>query len=135
MGAHRDTDLANAEQLFRTAALEEEAESELRLLEEVCRLREFWLHPQHVEVVAAHASAHTAAIAAGDWKRAEVHCRRLVDQYQIVYPAWHPIAGLQMYTLAELREKHGNQREAQRSSLAHRARLYPGTAVLRQCYD
>lgn len=110
--SQRDTDLANAEHLFRTAALEEDAESELRLLEEVCRVREYWLHPRHVEVVAAHASAHTASIAAGDWKRAEVHCRCLVDQYQFVYPAWHPIAGLQMYTLAELRENDGDNREA-----------------------
>lgn len=40
---------------------------------EVCRVREAWLHPLHVEVAAAHAAAHTAAVAAGAWDEACVY--------------------------------------------------------------
>merc|ERR1712232_1296870 len=67
---------------------------------------------RHMEVQAAHASAHTAAIAGVAWVAAERHCQSLVEHYIAVYPAWHPISGLQMYTLGELKEKNGHTREA-----------------------
>lgn len=102
--AERDSDLCRAERLMSVAAAEEDAAKEMRALEEVCVLRERWLQRSHVEVVAAHAAAHTAAIAAIDWEAAERHCRCLVEQYELVYPEWHPIAGLQMFTLGELLE-------------------------------
>eukprot|EP00929_Paragymnodinium_shiwhaense_P015995 TRINITY_DN124105_c0_g1_i1.p1 TRINITY_DN124105_c0_g1~~TRINITY_DN124105_c0_g1_i1.p1 ORF type:complete len:482 (-),score=135.02 TRINITY_DN124105_c0_g1_i1:63-1508(-) len=108
----RDAALRKAEGLMQAAAAEEDAEKELRLLTEVCSLRERWLHRRHLEVAAAHAAAHTAAIAAQDWKAAERHCGRLVEQYLEVYPPWHPVTGLQMYTLAELKEQRGATAEA-----------------------
>ncbi|CAE8691098.1 unnamed protein product [Polarella glacialis] len=61
---------------------------------EVCKHREKWLHPRHMEVASAHASAHTAAMAALNWEASERHCEKLVEQYLAVYPAWHPISGL-----------------------------------------
>eukprot|EP00439_Symbiodinium_sp_Y106_P009177 s3000_g1.t1 len=87
----------------------------IKLMKEVCRLRRRYLHPRHVEVCAAHASAHTAAMAAADWAAAERHCQALVDQYVAVYPPWHPITGLQMFTLGELKEQHGKTGEAKRN--------------------
>mmetsp|Transcript_29551 Transcript_29551/g.81202 ORF Transcript_29551/g.81202 Transcript_29551/m.81202 type:complete len:483 (-) Transcript_29551:19-1467(-) len=110
----RERDLARADALHREASLEEDADKELQLLQEVCRLRESWLHHRHMEVMAAHASAHTAAIAAGAWPAAERHCQHLVEQYVDVYPEWHPISGLQMYTLAELKENRGDIADARR---------------------
>lgn len=110
--AEREKELLHADSLAQEAAIEDDAAKELLILDEVCRIRERWLHPHHLEVVAAHASAHTAAIAAGAWKAAERHCQRLVEQYIEVFPAWHPISGLQMYTLAELKENRGALAEA-----------------------
>eukprot|EP00931_Biecheleriopsis_adriatica_P089333 TRINITY_DN63488_c0_g1_i1.p1 TRINITY_DN63488_c0_g1~~TRINITY_DN63488_c0_g1_i1.p1 ORF type:complete len:493 (-),score=102.55 TRINITY_DN63488_c0_g1_i1:27-1505(-) len=110
--AEREAALTKGEQLMTKAAAEEDASVELGLLEEVCRIREKWLHPRHIEVCAAHASAHTAAMAALNWAAAERHCQKLVEQYLAVYPSWHPITGLQMYTLAELKEHSGREREA-----------------------
>merc|ERR1712113_220308 len=66
----------------------------------------------HIDVQAAHAAAHTAAIAALAWDCAERHCQRLVEHYVEVYPNWHPITGLQMYTLAELKENNGATADA-----------------------
>merc|ERR1712012_405347 len=94
------------------ATAREDSEMNLRQLEEVCHIREHWLHRQHNEVAAAHAIAHTTAMAIGAWGAAEQHCQRLVEQYLMVYPDWHPISGLQMYTLAELKEKNGAFNEA-----------------------
>ncbi|CAL1154052.1 unnamed protein product, partial [Cladocopium goreaui] len=105
-------ELAKAEQLRLQAATEEDPHVELKILEE-CGLRERWLHPRHLEVCAAHAAAHTAAMAAFDWVAAEKHCGKLVEQYLAVYPPWHPITGLQMFTLAELKEQLGKLAEAQ----------------------
>lgn len=110
--ADRDHELTRADTLMCEAVVEEDAEKEVRLLEEVCRLRERWLCARHVEVVAAHAAAHTAAVAAGAWTVAERQCELLVKHYVEVYPAWHPITGLQMYTLAELMEQGGREAEA-----------------------
>lgn len=110
--AERDGDLVEAERLAAAAAAEEDAEKELKLAERVCDIRERWLHRRHIEVTAAHAAAHTAAVAAGDWPAAERHCGRLVEQYLLVYPPWHPVTGLQMYTLAELKEQLGASNEA-----------------------
>merc|ERR1711953_1616250 len=97
---------------YNEALAEEDAMEELRWLEEVCNIRERHLHPHHLEVQAARASAHTAAVAAQDWERAQKHCEKLVEQYLRVYPNWHPILGLQMYTLAELKEQCGGVKEA-----------------------
>eukprot|EP00435_Cladocopium_sp_Y103_P075899 s4_g68.t1 len=124
-------ELAKAEQLRLQAATEEDPQVELKILEgsqsqwldgaifvrtrgeEVCRLRERWLHPRHLEVCAAHAAAHTAAMAAFNWVASEKHCGKLVEQYLAVYPPWHPVTGLQMFTLAELKEQLGKLTEAQ----------------------
>eukprot|EP00927_Polykrikos_kofoidii_P066240 TRINITY_DN61877_c0_g1_i1.p1 TRINITY_DN61877_c0_g1~~TRINITY_DN61877_c0_g1_i1.p1 ORF type:complete len:482 (-),score=86.48 TRINITY_DN61877_c0_g1_i1:172-1617(-) len=103
----RDRDLAKADQVVKAATAEEDPERELGLLKSACKLRERWLHRRHTEVIAVHALAHTAAIAAGAWQEAEIYCERLVEHYMEVYPTWHPISGLQMYTLAELKEKRG----------------------------
>merc|ERR1712194_1002670 len=95
----RDTALARAQDLVLRAAVEEDAQMELKFLEEACSLREAWLHERHIEVQAAHAASHTAALAALDFDAARRHCQRLVDQYVAVYPEWYPVTGLQMYTL------------------------------------
>lgn len=110
--AERDAALAKADALVRSALAEEDAEVELQRLEEACGLREAWLHRRHIEVQAAHAAAHTAAIAAQNWEAAERHCERLVEQYIEVYPEWHPISGLQMYTLGELKQSRGGDEHA-----------------------
>lgn len=110
----RDQELEVAGQLARRAAAEEDAERELKLWEEVCRVRERWLHPRHTDVVAAHAAGHTAAMAAGSWGDAERHCQRLVEHYLAVYPPWHPITGLQMFTLGELKEQAGACEESRK---------------------
>merc|ERR1740121_2713222 len=110
----RDEDLAEADVLVSEAAAEEDAMKELGMLVKACKLREQWLHPRHIEVVAAHAAAHTAAMAAGAWPEAKTHCQKLVDQYLHVYPAWHPLSGLQIYCLAQLKEDAG-QADAARS--------------------
>ncbi|CAE8636237.1 unnamed protein product [Polarella glacialis] len=90
----RDSALAAADALLHRAAAEEDAIAELAMLEQVCKHREKWLHPRHMEVASAHASAHTAAMAALNWEASERHCEKLVEQYLAVYPAWHPISGL-----------------------------------------
>merc|ERR1711972_553903 len=95
----RDKALAMANQLYHEALAEDDVIEELRRLEEVCNIRSRFLHAHHLEVLAAHAAAHTASVAANDWGRAECHCEKLVEQYLRVYPDWHPILGLQMYTL------------------------------------
>lgn len=110
--ADRDTALRRADALMQEAAVEEDAEKELGILEEACGLRDQWLHRRHLEAMTAHATAHTVAIAAQDWAAAERHCERLVEQYIAVYPSWHPISGLQMYTLGELKEQAGKAGDA-----------------------
>jgi len=110
--AERDEALALADQLANAAALELDAEAELRQLEEVCLLRERWLDRRHLELMAAHAAAHTTAMAAGDWAAAERHCGCLVEYYTEVYPEWHPVFGLQIFTLGQLKELRGAFGEA-----------------------
>eukprot|EP00928_Gymnodinium_smaydae_P031827 TRINITY_DN23234_c0_g1_i3.p1 TRINITY_DN23234_c0_g1~~TRINITY_DN23234_c0_g1_i3.p1 ORF type:complete len:482 (-),score=119.45 TRINITY_DN23234_c0_g1_i3:191-1636(-) len=106
--ATRSAALARAEELVARAAAEEDASTELQMLHEAISLRESWLHARHLDVVSAHAAALTAAMAAEAWEAAERHCQYLVDQYALVYPSWHPIAGLQLFTLAELKDRRGD---------------------------
>lgn len=101
----RDRDLGHASELEESAATTENAKERLRRLQTACELRELWMHRQHLDVMAAHNRAHAAALEAEDFKAAAHHCARLVEQYSAVYPDWHPILGLQMWTLAEYQEE------------------------------
>jgi len=117
----RDAALLRSASLMNQAAGEEDVEAELAMLQEACALRELWLHRRHLDVMAAHAAALTVALAAASssgssegpyWTAAEAHCAYLVEQYIAVYPLWHPVSGLQMYTLGQLKEQRGALAEA-----------------------
>lgn len=103
----RERDLAKAADLMDQALAEEDVGREVQMLTTACSLRGKWLGPCHLDLAEAHAQAHKAAMAAGDWLKAAEHCEAVVDQYLEVYPAWHPMTGIQMSVLGELYEEAG----------------------------
>jgi SET and MYND domain-containing protein len=60
------------------------------------------LSPLNVKLLAAANTALTAAIDAADWPQAKAFAMATVQQYMLVYPASHPIIGLQQLMLGRI---------------------------------
>jgi hypothetical protein len=75
-------------------------------------MRTHALHKRHLSVYAARARLLTTAMVAGDFECAITQCEELVDTMALVYRAEHPMLGLQLYTLGNLRHNQGEYEAA-----------------------
>ena len=56
----------------------------------------------HVDLLKFSSIILDACLELGRWKEAETHCVRILQIYQQIYPPFHPLIGLQCFTLAKV---------------------------------
>jgi hypothetical protein len=100
----RNQDVAKARAVLEQSINVTSDKEQMVLLQEASALYAKWLHPLHLDRLKLTNEMLSVALALGDYKAAVRHVRRAVVVYDHVYGTsyFHPMVGLQTYTLGNL---------------------------------
>eukprot|EP00945_MAST-04E_sp_MAST-4E-sp1_P001892 g1892.t1 len=98
----RDFELMLAKKLMEEAALEEDAERELKLLLQVQAVRSRYLHPLNLENLIVTNNIFTVALLVHKYDLAFNMAHKSMDVYMSIYCYKHPMIAMKAYTMGSL---------------------------------
>jgi len=105
--------ISMSEQMLQQAALTDDMEQELHLVQQCVALRAKELHPRHLALYQARSQLHTTAMAAGEMSVARDQCVEIVKTMETCfYRPEHPLVGIMQYTLGSLHHSLGEHPQA-----------------------
>eukprot|EP00052_Salpingoeca_macrocollata_P025145 m.228472 g.228472 ORF g.228472 m.228472 type:complete len:481 (+) comp22386_c0_seq15:1901-3343(+) len=97
----RDLDLANR-QLQTVSPVDPACPKSISACEKALSLRQTWLHAAHLDMLSLLCQLQNLCAEAAEWRKALVYGCRIISIYSFIYPANHPILGLQWYRVGDV---------------------------------
>uniref|UniRef100_A0A7S3D0Q7 Uncharacterized protein n=1 Tax=Palpitomonas bilix TaxID=652834 RepID=A0A7S3D0Q7_9EUKA len=86
----------------------------IKVLSDAYRTRRRYCQPGNLLLLESQSRLHTALLEAGELEADAKVLKEIIDAYRLIYPSYHPLIGLNLYTLGTILPEIGEKEEAER---------------------